>query len=65
MTALSGVCVGKDLCEAVGLDPSKVRRIRIDATVGEATIIEVWEYLQDDELDRLKLMLTKYTLDKV
>jgi len=59
---IRGDLVGKELCEALGIDYSNVYQIVIDCKCGNAASIEVYKYATGDDVGNIKRVLTHYEL---
>lgn len=60
-----GNTFGKELCEALGLDPELFRSLTIKATVGGMATVEVDRMVSADELPRLIQAIERYGLARL
>ncbi len=57
-----GQKAGKDICEALGLDPAYITRLEIVLSVGHAAHVNVTRFLSTTEMGELREVLEHYTL---
>lgn len=62
MAKIIGIQIGKQVCEALGLDASKVRSIDIHVKANELVTAQVEHYIDGDEAQKLVNVLSAYTL---
>ncbi len=54
--------IGTEICEVLGLDPMKTGTITMEFRPQEVVIAVAHLYVQQDEIEPLKEVLTRYTL---
>ena len=62
MARLLGNKVGKDVCEALGLDADGVFKIEVKMEVGGIWTVEVGRFLLSEEEKKLEKILERYSL---
>lgn len=58
----SGRTLGAALCEALGINPTNVRRIVVDCSANGVALVEVTCYVETDQEPGVKEVLAKYRL---
>ena len=64
MPRLSGSDVGKELCEAMGIDCASVSKLVITCDAGGFATIEVTRNVHGHHLENIKEVVEKYTFNK-
>ena len=64
MTELTGQAAGKAICEALGLDPSKVKAIALNFEVGDVATADVVMYVENSDIGRIVTVVKEYTLEE-
>jgi len=62
MAAVTARSIGTEICEVLGLDPMKTGTITMEFRPHEVVIAVAHLYVQQDEAERIKEVLTRYTL---
>ena len=62
MAKIVGNPIGKQVCEALGLDASKVRTIDLHIQANEFVTATVMHYVTSEQMDSLLKVLSAYTL---
>ena len=63
--AVTGDKVGKELLDALGLNVKNVHDLQVLFSVGRIAELRIYSYVEDDDVDKLKAVLTKYKLVEV
>ena len=64
MAHYTGVELGKELCEAVGVNPENINRIIVDCRIGAAAVVITHGFADTDieKVSELKKEIKKYKL---
>ena len=62
MEPITGQKLGKELCEVLGIDPSFVRSISIEANCNKVAELTIVRMVSSGEMQQMKSALEKYTL---
>lgn len=57
-----GDIVGEELCLILGEKSDKVHSVTIKAEAGNVAVVWIERYLETDEIDEIKTVLSKYSL---
>jgi hypothetical protein len=62
MATVTGVDIGKELLEALGMSGLEVKEIHIHVVPDDVVKIETVQFMQNDQFDKLKEVFKSYTL---
>lgn len=64
MSSVSGLKLGKELCDVFNLDPKKVQHITINAHAKYPATVEVSYIIHEEEANKLVNILKKYDIEQ-
>lgn len=63
--AIAGHQIGKVLCDALGLEGRKVKRLTLDVRAHHVVMVRVTEYVEADAIERMAEVTKRYRLEEV
>jgi hypothetical protein len=64
MAIVTGVSIGKELLEALGMTGLEVKEIRIHVVPDDLVRIETVQFMQDNQFNKLKEVFKNYHLEE-
>lgn len=61
-TYVHGRTLGKQICEALGLDPHRIRSVTVECDVGQPALVHVTEYVSNGTAETVARRLRSYRL---